>query len=503
MTSPLDKDFYTVLGVNHQATPEQIHEAYKGRARIAHPDRFDPKRQPQDWKLANDMLVEINEAYAILRDDLSRFQYDQHLANQRFHQQSQAASSERSSSPSHSSASDFFDLAGGQVMYKDLAKHIQDRLCRRQDNIGEEQFQIELESVVLNYLFIPILFVWFGYLLSNVDAARWTPNALLWRGGVTAAIAFFTGHNAFVLFRWIRCTLKPYFYVTPLYFIKTDYDRVWFWPILELKDVDVTHHYRDSTHQTCHIALKFSDHDELLSLSSKQKADMMDRMKTFGFRLRGAYAHGDHLYLKRHNDFLHFSTADSEVVENVASIKREKTTITIASVFVCVIGFLAAIFMNMARSEWIRHPVPKLVTSQPERVTHSSVLPQPFPYIGSLSVFTSEERIASFQIKTTSGSHYFVKFSDAYTDAPILTLFVQGGSTAHVSVPMGTYQVRYAIGTTWYGREYLFGPDTLYYQIDQLLTTQILGNQVRGFTISLNHSPIEKSGSHVINGMAF
>jgi hypothetical protein len=64
-------DLYTVLGVPSNATQDQVHQAFRAKAKIVHPDR-NPDRQ--DW--ANEQFRRLNEAYDVLRDPDLRFQYD-------------------------------------------------------------------------------------------------------------------------------------------------------------------------------------------------------------------------------------------------------------------------------------------------------------------------------------------------------------------------------------------------------------------------------------------
>jgi len=64
-------------------------------------------------------------------------------------------------------------------------------------------------------------------------------------------------------------------------------------------------------------------------------------------------------------------------------------------------------------------------------------------------------------------------------------LGVRAGTTVKVDVPIGSYEVRYACGKTWYGYDKLFGPDTVYSKADQLFDFKIIGNESRGFTITL------------------
>lgn len=67
-----NKDYYTILGVPANASAEEIRSAYRQMAKLHHPDK-----NPGDDQ-ANARFQEINEAYAVLIDPLSRQLYDEH-----------------------------------------------------------------------------------------------------------------------------------------------------------------------------------------------------------------------------------------------------------------------------------------------------------------------------------------------------------------------------------------------------------------------------------------
>lgn len=76
------KDYYNALGVDKNATPEQIKKAYRKLARQHHPDV-----NPND-KDAEQKFKEINEANEVLSDPDKRKKYDQFGADwQRYQQQ--------------------------------------------------------------------------------------------------------------------------------------------------------------------------------------------------------------------------------------------------------------------------------------------------------------------------------------------------------------------------------------------------------------------------------
>ena len=65
------KDYYSILGVNTDASSEDIKKAFRRLALQHHPDR-----NPENIEAAEAKFKEINEAYEVLSDEGTRWRYD-------------------------------------------------------------------------------------------------------------------------------------------------------------------------------------------------------------------------------------------------------------------------------------------------------------------------------------------------------------------------------------------------------------------------------------------
>lgn len=111
---------------------------------------------------------------------------------------------------------------------------------------------------------------------------------------------------------------------------------------------------------------------------------------------------------------------------------------------------------------------------------------QLLPLNGFTERYHSSEAIAPFEIRTRYGSgNYYVKMVDYYTKKTVLTIFVRDGQSVNIDVPLGTYELKYAVGKNWYGNEHLFGPDTACSKAKDRFEFERHGDEITGYTVEL------------------
>lgn len=76
------KDYYKILGVDKNSTPDQIKSAYRKLAMKYHPDKT------KGDKTAEEKFKEVNEAYEVLKDPEKKKKYDQFGDNWKYYEQS-------------------------------------------------------------------------------------------------------------------------------------------------------------------------------------------------------------------------------------------------------------------------------------------------------------------------------------------------------------------------------------------------------------------------------
>ena len=253
----VNRDYYQLLGVPPGASAEEIRCAYRKRLGVIHPDRFDPACQPEQWQAANEMLMELNSAYDVLRNPGRRAIYDERFA---------AHAPQR---PAHCVVTSRF---------KDLPQATQQRLLVLQK--GRSQFfKLQSHSPVNVFRFKtgdPLL-AWCAMpaaallIALSVQLGRNAAGNLIWAGALLAATVL--GSAGYKLVCWYRSPVKDFVYLTPLYYIRTRPGHVtfrWLWSSETLVVKSVTR--RLKSRPAGIVMLAFDNKPEKIKLASETAA---------------------------------------------------------------------------------------------------------------------------------------------------------------------------------------------------------------------------------------
>jgi hypothetical protein len=63
------------------------------------------------------------------------------------------------------------------------------------------------------------------------------------------------------------------------------------------------------------------------------------------------------------------------------------------------------------------------------------------------------------------------------------------GSMLIEQVPVEKYELKYAVGDTWYGTRWLFGPKTIFRKMDHVFEFKVHDNEIIGYRLNLYLQP--------------
>lgn len=323
----------------------------------------------------------------------------------------------------------------------------------------------------------------------------------------TLACALLQAWNLCHIIKWRLSPLRPRLIITPLYVIKTCSELVWFWPIWSTTSIRATHNYKNSSYVDTDLCMEFGSDYRSFKLSSEAVcAQLCAMLDTFRDRVNIARAQEDIRYFYTEDDFREFDP-EAPPVEPPTPTRRilKVLGITLAVYFAFYLGAFLYNRQRTDRSEgsavygYQAPAQPYVAPVSEDRPSPSVFVPlSPAPAVvqpthpeyalpdnGWSQSYSGELAVARFKVSAPEGTQYWVMLVDATTSVPVVAMFVRGGSTAEVKVPVGSYVVKFASGKNWYGTTYLFGPDTAYGKADQAMRFWIEGNIVHGHSMTL------------------
>lgn len=125
-------------------------------------------------------------------------------------------------------------------------------------------------------------------------------------------------------------------------------------------------------------------------------------------------------------------------------------------------------------------------TAQQPEEEKPVLIAEPRPQSGTYAEnFEGKEAVAPLEIESQAGSDYYVKVVNAANNVDTLAIYIRGGETIEVDVPLGNYEIRYASGNTWYGIDDRFGSETSFNKANEIFSFVQNNYQISGYTITL------------------
>lgn len=522
------KNYYQILGVDCSASFSEIRDAYLLRMKVVHPDRFDPKTQYDEWQQANEMLKDFNEAYAVLKDEYLRRNYDESLKAEQTSKQGQQNYRENSKNNKNASYQDpsfikLGKLIAGNSHFKDLPKSATEALLQRQNENIKDQFKYKLAGNLRAKLGVLAVLLWCIVILYNAFSGkyRWGSETWIWYILFSCAALFvFTKSTSFIR-KWNTSTLKCYIYVTRLYIIKTWLDSVYYYPLWTLKDINVTHNYRNGIHVSSDTKLTFDLSEENISFSSKEYAENFVKcINLYNKIIFDKKIENNWEYFFYNDDFREVEKTAEESYDN-----RPYTVFSLSIGGLLLFSTLSLAFLYNSNNQYYIQkyqppsstipeynkytpPTPKTSpqdrkdktfesdstyrptpTAQHDKLQSPNTLsltPQTFPKHGTVNKISKKKNIAPLEIKTSHlDNYYFVKLVDYKSKAEVMHIYLHPGKPFKSNIPLGLYMIKYATGSTWYGNKNRFGPETKYSMALERFDFLIEGNEAKGYSIEL------------------
>jgi hypothetical protein len=125
------------------------------------------------------------------------------------------------------------------------------------------------------------------------------------------------------------------------------------------------------------------------------------------------------------------------------------------------------------------------LTSKRKKAPVATALQPVYQQPGLLFNQTGRPPLAPLEIVSAAGNDYFVKLVDLATGRDAVGIYVRGGRAEEVLIPLGSYEMRYAAGETWYGLRDLFGPKTAYSKANTTFNFTMDRGAYSGYTVEL------------------
>lgn len=134
---------------------------------------------------------------------------------------------------------------------------------------------------------------------------------------------------------------------------------------------------------------------------------------------------------------------------------------------------VALVFLWAARDPASQQPATRLPT--PPTVALPPALPT--PATGTFDTHSGVYRDTAIVVRTRAGSMHVLAKIETLAGETVTKAFIQAGDQWRFNLPLGTYVLKTAVGSTWYGEATNFGPRTAYSRADDVFPLRQRGEE--------------------------
>ncbi len=495
------QDYYSILGVDQTSNLEEITAAYRKRIKIVHPDRFNPETNLDEWQQANQMLQELNDAYNYIKSHLQEKSSSNAYEQKKRTEPSQGKESD--SSPGDGQKKFYPQKGVTTCLIKDLSLTQIEFIKSLKNNSSDDVIYIKTCYVIWRYL--GFLIAGLIYIMNIRDWADLTHVVVenFWLGVLWLfALGFIMAKCLLTIYSYHWSKIKPCLIFTPMYCVEIYRNKMTFFHTWE---IDSCTYHREKIRT--YFKIRVGDFSKKMRLPRNFEFENYIKFKNKFFVFEKFWnVISDPVNWLTANDILRDIKSKSIGRISIAALNFY-TFFLIVTAIMCV-GLFDS-FTLVDKDFFARQKLKDYALRESFRgSTGNKKVPdvsnvfnqplQPLPLTGEEFNYTNDEGVAPLSIKVPSlGDHYYVKVVTAYNGQNIKSVFIRSGGTVKIEMPLGVYKVKYAMGTNWYGRKYLFGPETQVAVCDDNFAFRVENDRVMGYTLEL----IKQQGGnlHTIN----
>lgn len=447
-------NYYEALDVARDASPEQIRLAYVTAAKLVHPDRIDQQKEPERWAYANERMKSLNEVYGVLGDEGSRRDYDAFLRGERPYRPAPQATPP---------PIDLGEMSSGDTSMGNLSRAMQERLIRRVRTDELDGFRVR--QGVRHWAWIGLLVagVSFGCLLIQIGSPPWE-IASIWIAAFWSALgALSLGLTLEGFYRRGKYPLGRHLLFTPLYIIRTKYDKISYWPLWLLRDFQAVNHSKNGGYSHTSVSMevegtklnwKMSNHAEFVT--------MVATISRFRDERVAAQQRADWAYFFANDDF-----RDRPAPPTRAPRWGPRSWYLAASAVFAALVLLGCYVGNRSYSARSRTATTTLGTERGA-----------LPASGDAVTYVRTPATVPVEIIAPADHDCLVSFLRPEDDSVICAVYVRSGESANVMIPAGAYRLERVTGDQWKNYTSLFGAATVRRVAAQVINAKEGGNHL-------------------------